>query len=66
MTAEQFLAAVAQRSPSGKRGTGSAVTEGEYGMYLKGEWYALQTPASLTANADPVERLDVSILQAIF
>jgi uncharacterized protein (DUF1015 family) len=64
MTVEQFLAAVATKFTVRKsRGQARPSRKGEYGMYLKGEWYALQTPASLTANADPVERLDVSILQ---
>jgi uncharacterized protein (DUF1015 family) len=37
--------------------------KGEYGMYLHGRWYVLTAPASLTSVIDPVERLDVSILQ---
>ncbi|MBK7258562.1 MAG: DUF1015 domain-containing protein [Ignavibacteriae bacterium] len=37
--------------------------KGEYGMYMKGRWYILTAPSSLTSIADPVERLDVSILQ---
>lgn len=37
--------------------------KGEYGMYMDHRWYALLAPASLTSISDPVERLDVSILQ---
>ncbi len=37
--------------------------KGEYGMYLKGKWYALRAPGDLLAEPDPVDRLDVSILQ---
>ncbi|MEW6509611.1 MAG: DUF1015 family protein [Bacteroidota bacterium] len=37
--------------------------KGEYGMYLGGSWYALQAAGELLAQPDPVERLDVSILQ---
>jgi uncharacterized protein (DUF1015 family) len=37
--------------------------KGEYGMYLAGSWYRLRAPQSLLAVSDPVERLDVSILQ---
>jgi uncharacterized protein (DUF1015 family) len=37
--------------------------KGEYGMYLRGEWYLLRAQSGLTAITDPVERLDVSILQ---
>ncbi len=63
-TREQFLAEIgklftvkpasAQHRPTAK---------GEFGMYMNGQWYILTAPASLTAVADPVERLDVSILQ---
>ncbi len=36
---------------------------GEFGMYLKGQWYRLTIqPARVPAN-DPVKRLDVSLLQ---
>jgi uncharacterized protein (DUF1015 family) len=37
--------------------------KGEYGMYLKGKWYTLRAPGDLLAEPDPVDRLDVSILQ---
>jgi uncharacterized protein (DUF1015 family) len=37
--------------------------KGEYGMYLQGTWYILRAKAPLLSLADPVERLDVSILQ---
>ena len=35
---------------------------GVHGMYLDGRWYRLTAPEALTMSADPVERLDVSIL----
>jgi len=38
--------------------------KGEYGMYMDHQWYALLAPAEFTSMSDPVERLDVSILQA--
>ena len=37
--------------------------KGEFGMYLKGRWYKLVAPALALQETDPVERLDVSILQ---
>jgi uncharacterized protein (DUF1015 family) len=37
--------------------------KGEFGMYLKGRWYSLTADPPLTDTPDPVERLDVSILQ---
>lgn len=37
--------------------------KGEFGLYLDGEWYLLSAPDSLLTKSDPVERLDVAILQ---
>ena len=37
--------------------------KGEFGLYFDGEWYQMSTPESLLTNSDPVERLDVTILQ---
>jgi uncharacterized protein (DUF1015 family) len=37
--------------------------KGEYGLYVGGKWYTLRAPGDLLAEPDPVERLDVSILQ---
>ncbi len=36
---------------------------GELCMYLEGKWYRLTAPPALFEGLDPVERLDVSILQ---
>jgi uncharacterized protein (DUF1015 family) len=41
-------------------------TKGEVGMYLDHHWYKLKINAQLLSNPDPVERLDVSILQKYF
>lgn len=41
----------------------SPTKKGEFGMYLSGCWYRLTAPAALLSVADPVARLDVSILQ---
>ena len=46
--------AVAQVKPAKK---------GDFGMYLEGKWYNLSAGAALQSISDPVERLDVSILQ---
>jgi uncharacterized protein (DUF1015 family) len=40
--------------------------KGELGMYLKGNWYRLKIKPEVLKNPDPVERLDVSILQKHF
>lgn len=37
--------------------------KGEFGMYLEHIWYILETKKDLLSNPDPVEVLDVSILQ---
>lgn len=37
--------------------------KGEICMYLGGEWYALTAPDSIYEGLDPVNRLDVSVLQ---
>ncbi|MDP2886886.1 MAG: DUF1015 family protein [Ignavibacteria bacterium] len=37
--------------------------KGEFGLYLDGEWYLFSAPGSLLTKNDPVERLDVTILQ---
>jgi uncharacterized protein (DUF1015 family) len=36
---------------------------GEFGMYLKGQWYRLSIHPDLVPRQDPVKRLDVSLLQ---
>jgi len=36
---------------------------GEFGMYLSGQWYRLNIQPSRVPEADPVGRLDVSLLQ---
>lgn len=61
---EQFLASLAPTftvTPSADRVRPSR--KGEYGMYVAGQWYNLRAATALTAIPDPVERLDVSILQ---
>lgn len=37
--------------------------KGEFGMYLDNQWYILLAEEELMANDDPIESLDVSILQ---
>jgi uncharacterized protein (DUF1015 family) len=37
--------------------------KGEFGMYLDGEWYVLNANQNLVDNPDPVDSLDVAILQ---
>jgi uncharacterized protein (DUF1015 family) len=63
-SADQFLEEIGagfecQPSPSQVR----PGRKGEFGMYLRGQWYRLRARPALLAIADPVERLDVSLLQ---
>jgi uncharacterized protein (DUF1015 family) len=37
--------------------------KGEFGLYLESKWYMFSAPESLMTTSDPVERLDVTILQ---
>lgn len=37
--------------------------KGEFGVYLEDRWYLMTAADDLLANSDPVERLDVAILQ---
>lgn len=37
--------------------------KGVFGLYLEGSWYRLEAPKELMNASDPVDRLDVSILQ---
>ncbi|MBX2991871.1 MAG: DUF1015 domain-containing protein [Bacteroidetes bacterium] len=46
-----------------KSGQAEPKAKGEYGMYLNGHWYTLKADLSYLTNPDPVEKLDVSILQ---
>jgi uncharacterized protein (DUF1015 family) len=45
------------------RGRHKPARKGEFGMYLKGTWYILRALPALLNTHDPVEGLDVSILQ---
>ena len=48
-------------SPKTKRQSRRA--PGEFGMYLKGQWYRLAIRPERIPHNDPVKRLDVSLLQ---
>lgn len=37
--------------------------KGHFGLYIDGEWYAMKANPELINNPDPIESLDVSILQ---
>jgi len=63
-TAGQVLTEIGKSfdvAPAG--GRHKPAQKGEYGMYLQGTWYILRAKVPLMSVPDPVERLDVSILQ---
>ncbi len=60
-TADAFLAEVKARFGLKDNAAPTPTAVGEVSMYLGGKWYGLRCAAD--ANADPVARLDVSVLQ---
>ncbi|MFI5335161.1 MAG: DUF1015 domain-containing protein [Opitutales bacterium] len=60
-TPEQFLAGVKARFGLEEQAAPAPAAVGRISMYLGGKWYGLRCPAD--AAADPVARLDVSVLQ---
>jgi uncharacterized protein (DUF1015 family) len=56
-----FLAKAKTVFALNENATPSPVTVGQVSMYLGGKWYGLQM--AIEPNADPVSRLDVSVLQ---
>jgi uncharacterized protein (DUF1015 family) len=66
LTEEQFFKNIGQKftyMPSGAPVKPSK--KGEFGLYVNRKWYRLLANAELLHISDPVERLDVSILQNI-
>ncbi len=64
LSKEQFLARIAEKfavQPSTSQVKPGQ--PGEFGMYLAGSWYRLSIDPALVPAADPVGRLDVSLLQ---
>jgi len=65
LTKEQFFNKLKDKftineSPSGAY---KPTKKGEIGMYIDGKWFILNASDELINNPDPVEKLDVSILQ---
>jgi len=54
------LAAAFEVEPSS--GTVTPARQGEFGLYLRGQWHRLRIRPTLAQVSDPVERLDVSLL----
>ena len=65
MTTDAFLSRIAQDFTVEALGTEAfqPVNKGTFGMYLAGTWYCLTANETLQSITDPVESLDVSLLQ---
>ncbi|HNV71288.1 MAG TPA: DUF1015 family protein, partial [Candidatus Ozemobacteraceae bacterium] len=63
LTPEQFLKKVEEKFTVEKTGEKKPTTATTFGMYLKGQWYKLTAKAGSYKADDPIESLDVSILQ---
>ncbi|MHB0968941.1 MAG: DUF1015 domain-containing protein [Thermoanaerobaculia bacterium] len=63
MTAEQFLAKLADEFQVSETSDRSPKTPATFGMYLGGKWYSLAAKSGSYDAKDPIESLDVSILQ---
>ena len=64
LSRHDFLSAVQQAFDVGESGAPVNPTQpGEFGMYLDHQWYCLSIKAARIPKADPVGRLDVSLLQ---
>ncbi|BCJ94580.1 hypothetical protein acsn021_21490 [Anaerocolumna cellulosilytica] len=64
-TVEEFLDKISEHFTIIPKGTDKVTPEqkGDFGMYLQGIWYKLEVKEHIKNNLDPVESLDVSILQ---
>lgn len=64
MTEKQFLGRLQERfTVSTQAGKVKPARKGDVGLYLPGRWFLLSAQKALVDNPDPVERLDVAILQ---
>lgn len=64
-TKEQFLAEISDKFDVAELGKKPFAPEkkGTFGMYLDGSWYCLTAHDDITGSSDPVEALDVAVLQ---
>ncbi len=64
LTADQFIEKLSGKFTISQESSHvRPIKKGEYGMYLDGAWYRLGAASELLDNPDPVEKLDVAILQ---
>ena len=64
LSTDQFFDKVKQTFSLSKiQGRPRLSNKGEFGLYLGGDWYMFSAPEPLMTKSDPVDRLDVTILQ---
>jgi uncharacterized protein (DUF1015 family) len=63
MSPEEFISTVRERFDVAEGGNPSPERPAEWSMYLNGKWYGLRLKDGDKAPDDPVEGLDVSVLQ---
>ncbi len=63
MTPEQFLEKLSKSFSVTRSGKASPTVPREFSMYMKGQWFTLVPIEGTFEKVDPVEGLDVSILQ---
>jgi uncharacterized protein (DUF1015 family) len=64
LTNEEFFSKLKQHFTIQKASAAvHPVKKDEFGMYLEGQWFTLMADGAIQKIADPVERLDVSVLQ---
>jgi uncharacterized protein (DUF1015 family) len=63
LTEEDFLKSVKVRFNVAPTDDPKPAEKGHFGMYLGGKWYRLEAKPDTLATGDPVESLDVAVLQ---
>ena len=63
LTPEALLAKLGTRFTLSQPGTPKPTRKHEFGFYLGGQWRTLHVRPEFTATSDPIERLDVTLLQ---
>lgn len=63
LSEEEFFAKLAEKFDIEPSGKAKPENRHEFGMYLSGKWYTLRAKQGIFDEHDPVDALDVSILQ---
>ena len=63
LSEEEFFAKLAEKFDIEPSGKAKPENRHEFGMYLSGKWYTLRAKQGIFEEHDPVDALDVSILQ---